>query len=191
MDNLFKRTFYTIEKENIKEPTSPLNSENAAMFAAHTQEEIHMLQEVENEMNRAKNVEDHIFSIITYKTVPVQFGESWSTDKWPDSITIYLNGNELITLAIPPLSQTYDKEDVLDYGFLMNGYPLYIHFDNSNGTKQMRPTKLHVPEFFKGDFSIGISTKTLPWCENLQLINDYASRITSIENRLSELEKRI
>lgn len=157
MLNLYERNFAMAEK--ITDDSGILNRSldrnSALVFDALTQE------------RAAAENKDGGGGGNKYKDYELQFGGSWTDTKWPDSVTISRNGEEVKTVAIP-LIYKYDKTDILDIPFILDDVPYFLHFDNDNDNKIMKPTKLHIPENDTNEYTIAVSTQTLPWF----LIND-------------------
>ena len=157
MFNLYERNFQMAEK--ITDDSGILNRSldrnSALVFDALTQERA----AAENKSGGGGGSK--------YKDYELQFGGTWTDTKWPDSVTIYRNGEEVKNVAIP-LIYKYDKNDILDIPFMLDDTPYFLHFDNDNDNKVMKPTKLHIPENDTNEYTIAVSTQTLPWF----LIND-------------------
>lgn len=160
-----------------------MDPHDGKLMRGMTQERVETIRNVEDERKRATKREDELEALIrkyhTYELQKTPFGGSWDKTKWPDSVTIFDGEDEITTIAIPPMGSGYDKDDVLNLPFFNNGLPYYLHvtMDNEDG----RPIidGIWKPSFDTKIYTIGISTRTLPWLEMIPTTETYNAVLCS------------
>lgn len=176
MLNLYDRNFQNIEKipEEIKSNINinKLSPENAVAFDLQEQERIRaqkveefLNNKINNEIERATQKENEINKIIHYNFQEVTFGGTWDANSWIDSITIYKNTEEQTRISIPPFPGTYDHKDIFNIPFILNNYIYFICMGSTELDPIIRPKGIYKPYFDENIYTIGISTKKLPWIE--------------------------
>lgn len=175
MINLYDRTFQEMKKtpnDKKNEINKTLNPETAAAFDMQEQERVRaqnveefLNNKINNEIERAIKKEGQIDNIIHYNFQEVTFGGTWDANSWIDSITIYKNTKEQIRIAIPPFPGTYDHHDIFNIPFILNNYIYFICMGSTELDPIIRPKGIYKPYFDEDIYTIGISTKKLPWIE--------------------------